>query len=580
VPDRKVSRAPDAALFGVGFALFVWVIVVVATSGDAPLRPADPTAVPFLGLAAVPSLLIGLMVLLCIAAVGLRARLRAQVWAPCVVLALVGAFVAVLWPDGATAVVSRSIAAVAFVVLVVVAVRANARHTSRRREGWSGRGPFVLLATSAGVAMVLSASTVLGIVAWLEAPGAPENATVPAQVTAALQAVGTTDRLRDPVPVQVADSVRLETPPGYVEFAVTSVAVLAVVGLLLVVLAARMGALRTKPLPVVPGDAPPARPEKGVDAAVQRGRRHAALAHRAEHILGIVGTTFFLALVATLLLPDPDDEVSGFWGDLWALGVQWSTKAVVLVFALVVASVAGAGSKKALTRPWGLLWDLMCFLPRSAHPFAPPCYAERVVPELRGRIDSWLGDDVDPETLSATRRKELARRRVVVSAHSLGGVVAVAALLARWDGPHGPHDERVALLTYGTQLRAYFGRFFPELFGPDVLGTQPAAPARLWAADPWATPSLAPNPPDVVTVVESLTTTKTGVVRWRSLWRRTDFIGFPVDAYARSPIDHAAQEVDEKAYLLTIAAHSGYPFAPEYRTQLDALVTVLRDDEG
>jgi hypothetical protein len=578
VPDRKVSRAPDATLFGLGFALFVWVVVVVATSGDSPLRPADPSAVPFLGLAAVPSLLIGLMVLLCIAAIGLRARLRAEIWAPCVVLALVGALVAVLWPDGAGAVIARTVAGAALVVLVIVAVRANARHRSRGREGWSGRGPFVLLATSAGVAMVISASAVLGIVAWLESPGAPENATVPAEVTTALEAVGTADRLRDPVPVEVASSARLVTPPGYVEFAVTSVAVLAVIALLLVVLAGRMGALRTKPLPVVPGDAPPARPEKGVDLAVQRGRRHAALAHRAEHIVGIVGTTFFLALVATLLLPDPDDEVGGFWGELWDLGVQWSTKAVVLVFGLVVASVIGAGSKKALARPWGLLWDLMCFLPRAAHPFSPPCYAERVVPELRGRIDTWLGDDLDPAALTATRRRELSGRRVLLSAHSLGGVVAVAALLARWDGPAGPCDDRVALLTYGTQLRAYFGRFFPELFGPAVLGTQPVSPARLWAADPWATRSLDPEEPDVVTVVESLTTAATAEVRWRSLWRRTDFIGFPVDAYAESGIDHAAQEVDTKAYLLTIAAHSGYPAAPEYRAQLDALVGMLRDD--
>ncbi|MDM7830969.1 proline dehydrogenase family protein [Cellulomonas edaphi] len=585
VPDRAVSRATDAALFLVGVALFGWAVATVATSGDAPLRPADASAVPFLGLAAVPSLLIGLMVVLCVVAVGLRARLWAGIWVPAVVLSVGGAVIALLWPDGAGGVVTRSVVAVAFVGLLVVAVRANVRHPSRAREGWAGRGPFVLLATAAGVAMVLSAATVLGVVAWLEAPGAPENATAPEQVTAALEAVGTADRLRDPVVVDAASPVRLVTPPGYVEFAVMSVAVLVVGVLLMVVLAARMGALRTKPLPVIPGDNPPPRPEKGVDQAVQRGRRHAALAHRAERIVGIVGTTFFLALVGTLLLPDPDKEVTGFWGDLWALGVQWSTKAVVLVFALVVASVVGAGSKKALARPWGLLWDLMCFLPRAAHPFAPPCYAERVVPELRGRIDTWLGDDRDPATLSASRRRELADRRVVLSAHSLGGVVAVAALLARWDGPAGPCDDRVALLTYGTQLRAYFGRFFPELFGPAVLGTTPAGRARLWAADPWTGVAPGPVTSETLTVVESLTAPGPGGVprtRWRSLWRRTDFIGFPVDAYADdgAGIDHPAQEVDGKAYLLTIAAHSGYPAAPEYRAQLDDLVRTLRGSGG
>ncbi|ROS30415.1 hypothetical protein [Cellulomonas sp. PhB150] len=577
--DAEVSRAPDAALFGVGFALFGWAVVVVAGSGDEPLRPSDPAAVPFLGLAAVPSLLIGLMVVLCVASVGLRSRLRAAVWAPCVVVAVGGAVTALLWPDGAGGVVSRSVTGVAFVVLLVVAVVANARHRTRSREGWSGRGPFVLLATSAGIAMVLSAATVLGVVAWLQAPGAPENASVPAQVTAALSEVAAADRLRDPVTVEVAAPVQLVTPPGYVEFAVMSVAVIAVLAVLMIVLSARMGALRSRPLPVIPGDAPPATPDKGVDQAIQRGRRHAALAHRAERIVGVVGTAFFLALVGTLLLPDPDEQVAGFWGDVWDLGVQWSTKAVVLAFGLVVASVVGAGSKKSLARPWGLLWDLMCFLPRAAHPFAPPCYAERVVPELRARIDTWLGDDLDPASVPPSQRRSLQGRRVVISAHSLGGVVAVAALLARWDGPAGPNDDRVALLTYGTQLRAYFGRFFPELFGPAVLGTHPVAPARLWAADPWAAPLPADAAPDAITVVESLTTPG-HPTRWRSLWRRTDFIGFPVDAYSAdgTGIDHPAQEVDDVAYLLTIAAHSGYPNAPEYRGQLDELVGLLRND--
>ncbi|WP_029287584.1 hypothetical protein [Cellulomonas sp. HZM] len=582
--DATVSRAVDASLFLVGLALFVWCVVDVATSGDAPLRPADPTAVPFLGLAAVPSLLIAVMVLLCVVAVGARARVRAAVWAPLVVLAIVGGLLALMWPDGGGAVASRAVAAAAVLVLVVVVVVANARHAARDREGWGGRGPFVLLSMAAGTAMVLSATAVLGVVAWLEAPGAPENATVPDDVTAALQAVGDADRLRDPVTVAVAAPAHLVTPPGYTEFAVMSVAVVAVVVLLVVGLLARMGALRGTPLPVSPAGPHPSAPRTGVEAAVQRGRRHAALAQRAERVVGIVGGTFFVALAATLVLPAPDADVGGPFAGPWSAGVRWSTTAVVIASGLVVASVVLAGSNASLARPWGLLWDLMCFLPRAAHPFAPPCYAERVVPELRARIDAWLGDDRPAASLTAPQLRDLAHRRVVLSAHSLGGVVSVATLLARWDGPRGSHDERVALLTYGTQLRAYFGRFFPELFGPAVLGTSPTRAARLWASDPWRSDPPAAAAPTGTTLVDSLTTpadprSRRGpTVRWRSLWRRTDFIGFPVDSYdvAATELDHPAQEVDGTAYLLKVAAHSGYPAAAEYRFQLGALVTALR----
>ncbi|KMM44822.1 hypothetical protein CWIS_14395 [Cellulomonas sp. A375-1] len=198
-----------------------------------------------------------------------------------------------------------------------------------------------------------------------------------------------------------------------------------------------------------------------------------------------------------------------------------------------------------------------------------------MVPELRSRIDAWLGDDGTP-----IPDDERRKRRVLLSAHSLGGVVCVATLLARWDGPAGPYDHRVGLLTYGTQLRAYFGRFFPELFGPSVLGTQPSAGARLWNPDPWD----CPVPPGVAHAGPTLRASlsahggegRAGAVRWRSLWRRTDFIGFPVDAYADSVVDVPASEVDADAYLLAVAAHSGYPRAPEYRQELDTLVARLR----
>ncbi len=577
-PDERraprVSRARDAALLVAALGVLLAVVLAVARAGDDPLRPADASAPPLLGLHAVPRALVATMVLLVIAAVGIRARLRARAWVPLVLLVLAGAAVSILWPGGSWGVVWRSIAGLGLVALVVAAWTANRRHAGRRREGWSGRGPAVLLSCAAGVAMVLSAAAVLGTVAWLDAPAAAENQRLSAQARAVLEQVAAAEPLRDPVVVRVPAPERLEVPPGYEQFAVASVAVLALLLALVLVLVVRMGVLRRTFIPVVPGDRGTA-PQRQEDLAVQTGRRHAALAQRAERVIGALGLLFFLALLGTLALPDPHASYGGPLGGLWTLGVELSRSAVVAGVGLIVASVVVAGSKQPLARPWGLLWDLMCFLPRAAHPFAPPCYAERVVPELRSRIDAWLGDDGTP--VPPTQR---GARRVLLSAHSLGAVVCVATLMARWDGPAGPYDHRVGLLTYGTQLRAYFGRFFPELFGPQVLGTRPSAGARLWAPDPWDGPTPAGVEPEGPTLQDSLTAPgaagPTPVPRWRSLWRRTDYIGFPVDAYAGSEIDATASEVDADAYLLAVAAHSGYPRAPEYREALDLLVARLR----
>ncbi len=172
------------------------------------------------------------------------------------------------------------------------------------------------------------------------------------------------------------------------------------------------------------------------------------------------------------------------------------------VGALALGLVAGfvAAGAEGFSRPWGLLWALMCFLPRSAHPFGPPCYAERTVPEVAARVESWL----DAEDLPAPRRAGAApRRRVVLSAHSLGAVMAVAVVLGRAGNPaprtddvapplRADGDGRLGLLTYGVQLRPYFGRFFPSLLGPQVLGTPPCG-GPAWRGDPWRRQSTDPR---------------------------------------------------------------------------------------
>ncbi|HEY9371779.1 hypothetical protein, partial [Streptomyces sp.] len=142
-------------------------------------------------------------------------------------------------------------------------------------------------------------------------------------------------------------------------------------------------------------------------------------------------------------------------------------------------------------RTIGILWDVGTFWPRAAHPFAPPCYAERAVPDLTWRMISW----------TAT-----TGGRLVISGHSQGSVLAAAAV---WQLPEHTR-RRVALLTYGSPLERLYGRWFPAYFGPRQLGALHGE-----------------------------------VHCWRNLWRATDPIGGPV----RVPADGDKPAVDRDALL-------------------------------
>lgn len=102
-----------------------------------------------------------------------------------------------------------------------------------------------------------------------------------------------------------------------------------------------------------------------------------------------------------------------------------------------------------LRRTVGVLWDLGTFWPRATHPLAPPCYAERAVPDLVRRIHHLVGAD----------------GRVVLSCHSQGTVIGAAVVMQLTYA----ESARVALLTYGSPLRRLYARFFPAYFGVPAL---------------------------------------------------------------------------------------------------------------
>ncbi|WP_185921991.1 hypothetical protein, partial [Streptomyces sp. WAC06614] len=181
-------------------------------------------------------------------------------------------------------------------------------------------------------------------------------------------------------------------------------------------------------------------------------------------------------------------------------------------------------------RTIGILWDVGTFWPRAAHPFAPPCYAERAVPDLTWRMTTWTGRNGG---------------RLVISGHSQGSVLAAAAV---WQLPPAVR-RRVALLTFGSPLARLYGRWFPAYFGP--------AP---------------------------LTALHAEVDCWRNLWRATDPIGGPVlagtadgAAVDRGPLaDPLAYGRSERHPLpAPILGHSDYQADPAFAAERAALLARL-----
>ncbi|MFI6236256.1 hypothetical protein ACIBD9_22095 [Micromonospora sp. NPDC050784] len=170
------------------------------------------------------------------------------------------------------------------------------------------------------------------------------------------------------------------------------------------------------------------------------------------------------------------DRLGGRGGGAAVLAA-YVTDAGVWVISLLVLCLMVLGFRayrSAQTRRVvAVLWDLGTFWPRTVHPFAPPCYAARAVPELAKRVTGLT-----------------ARGPVVISGHSHGSVLAAATILQL------PPSvlARVSLLTYGSPLQRTYARLYPAYLGPRTL-------RDLGGRIGW---------------------------RWRNLWRDTDPIGGPI----------------------------------------------------
>ncbi|MBL7253514.1 hypothetical protein [Paractinoplanes lichenicola] len=281
---------------------------------------------------------------------------------------------------------------------------------------------------------------------------------------------------------------------------------------------AQEGLLTT--LPDAPGNAHKRRRALDVAAAIATNR---FIGEKTPMFVGWLGAVLVLWSVvgvagsATGLTPAELITDSGVRPIL-----EWFTDAgsvLTGLLMLVLAAVVGLAYRRpGPRRTLGVIWDLATFWPRGAHPFAPPSYGERVVPQLLTRICGTPG------------------RAVVLAGHSQGSLLVAATVFQL------PRDRQreVYLLTFGSQLTRLYGRLFPAFFGPaarhrlaDVLRDDPAH------------------------------------VRWRNLYRETDYLGWPIGTPAG--LDVPVQDPEGLAPTggevldPPIRRHSDYPCSLAYQ---------------
>ena len=166
------------------------------------------------------------------------------------------------------------------------------------------------------------------------------------------------------------------------------------------------------------------------------------------------------------------------------------TGAIFVIAVAVGLSVVGLveTTNPGWRRGVGVIWDLLAFWPRRAHPIAPQPYGANAVITLA----DWV-----------TAHRQQHDDVIILSGHSQGSLIALATTryLIRNDRVTA---DRLRVMTYGSQLQWAYSRMFPAYVGLDEIRI---AQDALHGA-------------------------------WFNLHRWTDQLGAPVLAYPGVPAEH------------------------------------------
>ena len=254
---------------------------------------------------------------------------------------------------------------------------------------------------------------------------------------------------------------------------------------------------------------------------VGRAEAMASITDRAPAVVGWVTGVLVVAVAAAVWTGDDGAGLRlGPWADRLA-GPASVVLGLVPLFAVV--GIARLYRSRAVRRVVGVLWDVATFWPRWFHPWSPPAYGERAVPQLGDRLTVLTSEG-----------------RVVVSAHSQGSVVAFAALMSAGERV----TARTALLTHGSPLARLYARYFPEYAASSAFG-------------------------DLADQVRG----------WVNLWRVTDYIGGVVAAPGVDDVavvDPPSTRPPALGEARPVALrHGDFEHTPEYEAALGRLMSRL-----